>query len=67
MRNILLIFFVVFFSVAKAQRNEILDSQISSLQVVADDNWLSIPIIEFGTNQRININFDDLTHHYRGR
>ncbi|MBR1621051.1 MAG: DUF5103 domain-containing protein [Prevotella sp.] len=65
MRNILLIFFVVFFSVAKAQRNEILDSQISSLQVVADDNWLSIPIIELGTNQRININFDDLTHHYR--
>lgn len=65
MRNILLIFFVVFFSVAKAQRNEILDSQISSLQVVADDNWLSIPVIELGTNQRININFDDLTHHYR--
>lgn len=65
MRNILLIFFVVFFSVAKAQRNEILDSQISSLQVVADDNWLSIPIIELGTNQRININFDDLTHQYR--
>ena len=65
MRNILLIFFVAFFSVAKAQRNEILDSQISSLQVVADDNWLSIPIIELGTNQRININFDDLTHHYR--
>lgn len=65
MRNILLIFFVVFFSVAKAQRNEILDSQISSLQVVADDNWLSIPIIELGTNQRININFDDFTHQYR--
>lgn len=65
MRNILLIFFVAFFFVAKAQRNEILDSQISSLQVVADDNWLSIPIIELGTNQRININFDDLTHHYR--
>ena len=65
MRNILLIFFVAFFSVAKAQRNEILDSQISSLQVVADDNWLSIPIIELGTNQRININFDNLTHHYR--
>ena len=50
-----------------AQNNEIYDKDIASLQVVAGQNWMSLPIIRLGShspNDRINISFDDLTHTY---
>ena len=50
-----------------AQNNEIYDKGIASLQVVAGQNWMSLPIIRLGShspNDRINISFDDLTHTY---
>ena len=47
-----------------AQRNEILDKNIASLQVVANNDWLSLPIINLRENDFINISFDDLTHEY---
>ena len=51
----------------QAQRNEIYDKGIASLQVVAGQKWLSLPVIHLGGNalgDRINISFDDLTHTY---
>ena len=47
-----------------AQRNEILDKNIASLQVVANKDWLSLPIITLNSNDFVNIRFDDLTHEY---
>ena len=47
-----------------AQRNEILDKNIASLQVVANKDWLSLPIITLNSNDFVNISFDDLTHEY---
>ena len=47
-----------------AQRNEILDKNIASLQVVANNDWLSLPIINLNSNDFVNISFDDLTHEY---
>lgn len=47
-----------------AQRNEILDKNIASLQVVANNDWLSLPIITLNSNDFVNIRFDDLTHEY---
>lgn len=50
-----------------AQRNEIYDKNIMSLQVVAGSDWLSIPVVKLNSNSasdRINIGFDDLTHAY---
>ncbi len=49
------------------QRNEIYDKGIASLQVVAGQNWMSLPIIKLGShspNDIIHISFDDLTHAY---
>ena len=46
-----------------AQRHEILNSRIATLNVVAGDNWLSPPITRLGGDV-INISFDDLTHEY---
>lgn len=51
-----------------AQRNEIYDKNIASLQVVAGQDWLSPPVIRLNGNSPkdvINISFDDLTHSYR--
>ena len=53
---------------AQAQRNEIYDKNIATLQVVAGDDWLSPPIARLNSYDkrgRINISFDDLTHSYR--
>lgn len=47
-----------------AQRNEMLDKNIASLQVVANNDWLSLPIITLNSNDFVNISFDDLTHEY---
>lgn len=46
-----------------AQRSEILSPRIASLQVVAGDNWQSMPVVELN-GQSILIAFDDLTHEY---
>ncbi len=48
-----------------AQRNRILNPDIASLQVVAGNNWLSMPVIGLGEGVPVNIAFDNLTHEYR--
>ena len=47
-----------------AQRHEIIDNNIRSLQVVANQNWLTLPIM-YLNGGKISIDFDDLTHTYR--
>ncbi len=46
-----------------AQRHEIYNSRIATLQVVAGDDWLSPPITMLHGDP-IHIGFDDLTHEY---
>ncbi len=48
-----------------AQKDEIFDRRISTLQVVPGDRWLSLPIIKLNDQEVINIGFDDFTHEYR--
>ncbi|MBR1400616.1 MAG: DUF5103 domain-containing protein [Prevotella sp.] len=47
-----------------AQRNEIYKPEIATLQVVAGERWLSMPIVRLNGDEVINISFDDLTHEY---
>ena len=47
-----------------AQRHEIKSDHIATLQVVADNDWLTMPVIRLNSGQRIHIDFDDLTHQY---
>ena len=51
-------------SVVRAQRNEIDNDRIQSLQVVANGDWLSLPVMELG-NGYVDIDFDDMSHEYR--
>lgn len=48
-----------------AQTNTILSPGIASLQVVADGDWLSMPVITLGGDGVVSVGFDDLTHEYR--
>lgn len=45
-----------------AQRNEIFSPNIASLQVMAGDDWLSMPVVELNGENCINIGFDELSH-----
>lgn len=66
-KTLLILLSLILVKNVSAQRNEIYDRGISSLQVVAGQQWLSLPIIKLGShgpNERINISFDDLTHMY---
>ena len=47
---------------SRAQRHEILSDRIASLQVMAEDRWMDMPVAELG--EHIYIEFDDLTHEY---
>lgn len=49
---------------AHAQRHEIFSDDIQSLQVIANGNWLGMPVVTLG-NGNLYIAFDDLTHEYR--
>ena len=65
MRNRLLHLLLMLPIVGFAQRHELFSPDIASLQVVAGNRWLDIPLIQLGGNEAIHIGFDDLTHEYR--
>ena len=48
---------------AMAQNNKILANNISSLSVMAGENWLGMPVTSLG-GEPIRINFDELSHDY---
>lgn len=65
MRRIFLTILTIFCTLAMtAQRHEIKSDHIATLQVVADNDWLTMPVIRLNSGQRIHIEFDDLTHQY---
>ncbi len=45
-------------------KHQILSPEIKSLQVVANDNWLQMPIIRLGSDDVVNIAFDELSHDF---
>ena len=47
-----------------AQRHEIHDENIRSLQVIANHKWLDLPVMTLNSG-KISFDFDDLTHTYR--
>lgn len=45
-------------------KSRIIDPQIKSLQVVVNKNWLSPAVMRLGSNDVLNIGFDELSHDY---
>jgi hypothetical protein len=48
-----------------SQRNEVLDTDIRTLQVERNGQWNSLPYIELGTADCLTISFDLMSHEYR--
>ena len=63
-RYIFLTLAAVVCTTIQAQRHEIYDEQIRTLQVVANEDWLSMPVMKLNEGF-VDIDFDDLTHEYR--
>ena len=49
----------IFSGSANAQNHIIKSNNIASLQVVAGNNWLSMPVIKLNGTDPINVSFDD--------
>lgn len=47
-----------------AQRNEILDGQLHTLQVIVNDDPLLPPIMNLGGHNHVEISFDEFSHEY---
>ena len=47
-----------------AQRHELLSEQIQTLQVIAADRWMALPVIDLNSSDVVSIDFDDMTHEY---
>ena len=51
-------------SAGHAQSNKVYDSMIHTLQTIVNDNWLHDDVITLGTDDKVTISFDHLTHDY---
>lgn len=60
-------FTLLFFSVMHsfAQQHAILSERIKTLRVSAGPDPAALPVIHLGTEQQVDISFDDLTHEYQ--
>lgn len=51
-------------ALACAQCHKVMNERIATLQVVAGNDWLSLPCVKLKSDEVINVSFDDLTHTY---
>ena len=56
------LFFLLMIPLLAAGRHQILAPNIKTLQVVLNDNWTDEPILTQGTDDVLNIGFDELSH-----
>lgn len=47
-----------------AARNVVYDPQVKTLQVVVNQDWLSPPVMCLGTDDVLNVGFDELSHNF---
>lgn len=64
MKRILTLLAVVLLSVTTLWAHTIFSEQVKSLQVVVNGNWMAMPVMRLGTNDRLYVGFDELSHNY---
>ena len=47
-----------------AARSVVYDPQVKTLQVVVNQDWLSPPVMRLGTDDVLNVGFDELSHNF---
>lgn len=59
-----ILLFLFFSLLVNAQRNEVYSTQIKSLRIGMQDNWLAPAIIDLNSENKLEISFDELSHDY---
>ena len=54
--------FLLLLSYSIKAEHHILSSDIKSLQVVVNQNWISMPVMTLGSHDILNISFDNMSH-----
>ena len=60
----LIIFALLLLPLTITAKSRIIDPQIKSLQVIVNQDWLSPDVMRLGTNDVLNVSFDELSHEY---
>lgn len=60
----ILLFILCIVSKTNAQRTEVLQPHIKTIQLIVNDDYRLAPIIELGSDDYIEISFDHLSHEY---
>ena len=63
-KSAILIICAIGLSLTAAARSFINSPNIKTLHVVVNDDWLSIPVMQLGGNDVLNVGFDELSHNY---
>jgi len=60
-----LFIFISYIAHSHAYKTEIRSEQIRTLTVYADGDWSSVPVIKMGSENFVEISFDELSHDYK--
>lgn len=60
----LTIFFLLMMSLITAARSTVYSPKVKTLQMVVNQDWLSPPVMRIGSDDILNIGFDELSHNY---
>jgi hypothetical protein len=64
MKKYILLYVLIMTLVCHAEAHSVFDSQIRTLQVVVDDNWMEMPVMKLNSDEMLNVSFDQLSHTY---
>ena len=66
MRNIIfLLLLLIPSNTALAIKQTVISRQIKTLQVMTNNDWLSPPVMRLGSDDVLNVSFDELSHTYK--
>lgn len=60
----LILLLMILLAMSAFGKHQILQNNIKSLNVVSGNNWLGLPVITLGSDEVLNISFDELSHNY---
>ena len=60
----LLLFLLTALPLSVLARHQVLAPDFQSLQVMVNNDWLAMPVMELGSADRVTISFDQLSHDY---
>ena len=61
---LLVALFCLFTNLSAEARSVVYDPQVKTLQMIVNDDWMSLPVMQLGSDDVLNVSFDELSHTY---